>query len=273
MLDRHKWNSHKNRWVTGLLLGIPLLMVVALAPLWIWLLLVGLVAGTGLWEFQHFLFPQNLSNRWQAFYISGGLLFPLGAFLGGIDGLGCALVVSLFLALVVLLISFPYVREGISRLARFTLAWVYIPYLLSYVIILGQMEKGRASAIFIFVVIVASDSGAFYCGRRWGRHKLYEAVSPNKTLEGAAGGLIASTVAGGTYGYFFVRELFVGKLVLLSLILASVGQVGDLIESMIKRMSGRKDSSQLLPGHGGLLDRLDSLLFVFPTAWFFLNWL
>ena len=118
--------------------------------------------------------------------------------------------------------------------------------------------------MFLLVVIVAGDAGAYHTGRRIGRHKLYPAVSPMKTIEGAIGGLFLSIVAGSIIGLIFLRNVPLARLFFFSLAVAATGQVGDLIESMIKRNSGKKDSSGLLPGHGGMLDRLDSLHFRFP---------
>jgi phosphatidate cytidylyltransferase len=126
--------------------------------------------------------------------------------------------------------------------------------------------------LFLLVVIVAGDACAYHTGRWIGRHKLYRAVSPMKTIEGAIGGLFLSIVAGSIFGFIFLRNMPLAKLFFFSLAVAATGQVGDLIESMIKRNSGKKDSSGLLPGHGGILDRLDSLIFAFPVLWALLQW-
>lgn len=273
MLNWQELDSHIKRWITAVLLAAPLLAVLLLAPLWSWFILVALAAGIGLWEFQYLIFSKGLSSQWQVFYLSVGLLFPFGAFWGGGTGLQIALVLSLFCGFAALLILFPDPPDGMTGLARFLLGWVYIPYLLSYLLLLGVMEGARPRTIFTILVIVASDAGAYYCGKRWGRRKLYEAVSPKKTVEGSLGGLICSAVVGLVYGSFFFKQPILWKLILLSLIVALVSQVGDLIESMIKRISGKKDSGRLLPGHGGLLDRLDSLLFAFPVTWFFFKFL
>jgi len=97
-------------------------------------------------------------------------------------------------------------------------------------------------------------------------------VSPKKTIEGSLGGIAAGLFLGTFFGLLFLPDVSIPQLLLISLVVTLVGQLGDLMESMLKRISGVKDSSQILPGHGGLLDRLDSLLFVFPVVWFFINW-
>jgi phosphatidate cytidylyltransferase len=107
---------------------------------------------------------------------------------------------------------------------------------------------------------------------RIGRHRLYEVVSPKKSVEGAIGGLFSSLLTGTIFGSIFLSHVSLARLLLYSVVVASAGQIGDLIESMLKRNSGKKDSSHLLPGHGGILDRLDSMIFAFPVMWALLKW-
>jgi len=233
-------------------------------------LIVALAAGTGLWELQRMLFGAPPSRLWLVLFLVAGLLLPLGASLGGFTGLHCALVASLLAGFLSLLVFSPLDPSAITRLTQFSFGWLYIPYLLSYVLLIGRLADGTLWIFFILCVTAAADIGAFYCGRQFGRHKLYEAVSPKKTIEGALGGLSASVIAGTIYGAFLLKGVETWEIFMLSGCLAILGQLGDLIESMIKRISGRKDSSSLLPGHGGILDRLDSLLFVMPATFFYL---
>jgi phosphatidate cytidylyltransferase len=116
---------------------------------------------------------------------------------------------------------------------------------------------------------MCGDSAAYYLGSLFGKRKLYPAVSPNKSIEGALGGLAGSLV-----GSLLFRQLFFPELGLLlclgaALIVGAVGQTGDLFESLLKRSCGVKDSGTIIPGHGGVLDRLDSILFAAPVIWFF----
>jgi phosphatidate cytidylyltransferase len=118
-------------------------------------------------------------------------------------------------------------------------------------------------------VIWAGDAAAYYGGRALGRHKLAPIVSPNKTIEGSIAGLAGSILAGIVLGSWLLQRQ-ISFLVLASLAAATAGQLGDLVESALKRSAGVKDSSSLLPGHGGMLDRLDSLMFAAPVFfWFF----
>lgn len=273
MSNWRQWNSHRQRWGTALLMAAPVLVVLTIGPYWSWFLLVGLLAAVGLWEYQNIVFQKGLPAGWQAFYISTGLAIPAGAWIAGPDGLHGALFIIFFAAFFALLITSPQDVNGISRLARFVMGWLYIPYLLSYVLLIGRISTGNRWVFFALLVTIANDAGAFYCGKYYGRHKLYERVSPKKTIEGSAGGLAGGMLLGTSFGLLFLGTVPMFWLVFLSLLLAVTGQIGDLLESLLKRLHGIKDSSDILPGHGGILDRLDSLLFVFPVIWFFVNWI
>jgi phosphatidate cytidylyltransferase len=273
MWNLRQLDSHKQRLVTGLLLLIPLLILVSMGPLWSLCIAVAIGSTLGLYEFQGLLFDERLPLPWQVINLSAGVLIPLSAFLWKTDGLHLALLLGIFAGFFYLLVRSPGDSAGLSRLASLTLGWLYIPYFLSYVLLFDSLVKGRAWLFYIVIVVVATDAGAYYCGKRCGRHKLYERVSPKKTMEGSLGGLAASIMLGTVYGILLLGKAPVPRLILLSAFLGALSQVGDLMESMIKRMTGKKDSGQILPGHGGILDRLDSLLFVFPTLWFYLRWL
>jgi phosphatidate cytidylyltransferase len=272
MLNWHQLDSHQQRVATGTAIMVPVVVALAAGPHWILSLLVGLVSGTGLWELQRMLFDEPLSLQWQALFLLAGLFLPIGASLGGFAGLHGALVATFLIGFLSLLFFSPLDPSGMARLAHFSLGWLYIPYLLSYVLLIGRLTDGTLWIFYTLSVTAADDIAAFYCGRKLGRHRLYEAVSPKKTIEGSLAGLVASVVTGTFFGIVFLKGVKIQEFFLLSGCLAVLGQLGDLIESMIKRICGRKDSSNLLPGHGGILDRLDSLLFVFPATFFYLIW-
>jgi phosphatidate cytidylyltransferase len=272
MLDWHQLDSHQQRLATGTALTVPLVAALTVGPYWVLSLVVGVASGTALWELQRMFFTEPLARPWQTLYLATGLLLPLGASLGGFSGLHCALIVCLFSGLLALLLFSPSDPSGISRLARFTLSWLYIPYLLSYVLLMGHLAEGTRWLLFALFVNAADDIAAFYCGGKFGRHKLYPAVSPKKTIEGSLGGLLASLAVGILYGSIWLQGVSVWEILMVSGTLGVAGQLGDLVESMIKRISGRKDSSSLLPGHGGILDRLDSILFAIPVIFFYAVW-
>ena len=122
---------------------------------------------------------------------------------------------------------------------------------------------------FFFLVLMGSDTGAYYTGRALGRHKLAPSISPGKTWEGAVGGMAASLLLAALAHFWFFRELSLVAALALAAVMNALGVVGDLTESALKRGAKAKDAAQILPGHGGLLDRLDSLLFNAPLIYYF----
>ncbi|HYE13220.1 MAG TPA: phosphatidate cytidylyltransferase [Pyrinomonadaceae bacterium] len=122
---------------------------------------------------------------------------------------------------------------------------------------------------FFFLVLMGSDTGAYYTGRLLGKHKLAPKVSPGKTWEGAAGGMLASLIAAAIAHFWFFPELSLRAALPLAAVMNVLGVVGDLTESALKRGANAKDAAKILPGHGGLLDRLDSLLFNAPLIYYF----
>ena len=122
---------------------------------------------------------------------------------------------------------------------------------------------------FFFLVLMGSDTGAYYTGRALGRHKLAPKVSPGKTWEGAVGGMAASLLMAALARFWFFPELSLRAALPLAAAMNVLGVLGDLTESALKRGSGAKDAAKILPGHGGLLDRLDSLLFNAPLIYYF----
>ncbi len=273
MWDIGRWSSHQQRLMTGSLLIAILLFVLIRGPYWSVCLLVSLASLIGLWEFQGLVCNGALERRWQILFLVIGTLLPVAAALGGKAVLHASLVAAVFCGFLAFLLRSPEEPAVISMLARFSLGWLYIPYLLAHALLLAKLENGRFWLFWMLITVLAGDMGAFYGGRRWGKHKLYEKVSPNKTREGAIAGLAASMLLGLIFAVTMLPEIPPHWAAVFCVLLGAIGQAGDLLESMLKRLSGKKDSSNLLPGHGGLLDRLDSLLFAFPATWSFYEWL
>lgn len=132
---------------------------------------------------------------------------------------------------------------------------------------------GREAVLLLMLTIVISDSAQYYCGRAFGRRPLAPAISPKKTLEGAIGGMVFGTLAMTAGGRYIFADANLLLLVLVSASVAALGIVGDLFESLLKRSAGVKDSSQIIPGHGGVLDRIDSWLFAAPLYYAFVRYM
>ena len=147
----------------------------------------------------------------------------------------------------------------------------YICLPLAFLAIIARLPQGQLWVFFILAVTFAGDISSFYSGRLLGGHKLTQ-ISPGKTWEGALGGLTANLVSAGILGYLFFPSLSIISIMVLGIVIGICGQVGDLAESMLKRISNIKDSGKILPGHGGILDRIDSLLFAIPVLYIYLSY-
>jgi phosphatidate cytidylyltransferase len=143
---------------------------------------------------------------------------------------------------------------------------LWVPFLASFLGLLLARPDGEWYIIIVVALTAASDIGAYAVGYRVGRHKLAPAVSPGKTWEGVGGGLIAAMVVAGIGAPLLVEQLSVGRALALGALVSIVGVLGDLAESAVKRSLGVKDLGRLLPGHGGMMDRVDAMLFTLPVA-------
>jgi phosphatidate cytidylyltransferase len=161
------------------------------------------------------------------------------------------------------------ISKSAQEVAYATLAFVYIPFLLMHLIMLRQTPYGIQWLIVIMLIVMTNDSTAYYCGSAFGKHRLYPAVSPKKSIEGAIGGLFGSI--GGTMlaKFTFFPQLTISDALLTAVVIGIIGQTGDLFESLLKRSFGVKDSGTIIPGHGGVLDRLDSIIFAAPVTYYY----
>ena len=170
-------------------------------------------------------------------------------------------VVAVLLGCLVLWFRVP-VDQGLATLGALAYG---LPYLALPVASLYSLQRlDPWVLILLFAIVWLGDTAAFYCGKKWGRRKFAPVVSPNKTWEGALASLLAAVVAASVWSYLRLGEVRL-ELLGLAVLTSIAAQMGDLLESLIKRGAGVKDSGHLLPGHGGVLDRVDALLFAAPV--------
>ncbi|TET16677.1 MAG: phosphatidate cytidylyltransferase [Dehalococcoidia bacterium] len=166
-------------------------------------------------------------------------------------------------------------KEGAFTSWAWTIAGIlYVGWLLSYLVALRGLDAGRNWVFFALFVTWVSDTTAFFIGRRFGRHKMAPNISPGKTWEGAMGGILGAIIM--SILFFtptpFHLPLIYWQAILLSILVSIFGQVGDLVESLLKRSMGVKDSGKLMPGHGGILDRMDSVVFAGMVVYYYVIW-
>jgi phosphatidate cytidylyltransferase len=157
-------------------------------------------------------------------------------------------------------------RIQLEHVSVLLLGAVYVGIGFHYMAVTRELPHGLFWCALMFACIWASDIGAYFVGKAIGKTKLWPSISPNKTIEGALGGVAIAVITSLVFAYFRTEWLTYGQALLIGLSAAVAGQLGDLVQSAYKRFRDVKDSGQLLPGHGGILDRTDSWLIVFPLV-------
>ncbi|QEW07707.1 phosphatidate cytidylyltransferase [Nitrincola iocasae] len=256
----------KQRVITAVVLSVLILSAVIWAPVWLFSLLVALATLYGVWEWSNFC---RFDVRDRALYVAVGavLILLLEWFATSVLVAQVMLVAGAFwlLALTMVLRYPEGVRWKASTPKLFIGLLVLIPAWLALSEI-KALEQGEWLILLLLLLVWGADTGAYFSGKALGKHKLMPKVSPGKTLEGLLGGLLTCVMIALLYAFF--RELSLMAtvfLVLLAVITAMASVLGDLFESMFKRERGIKDSGTLLPGHGGVLDRIDSLTAAAPV--------
>jgi phosphatidate cytidylyltransferase len=161
------------------------------------------------------------------------------------------------------------IEKAAGDSALLLMGFLYVPLLLSHLLMIRMLPHGVAWLFLIMVIVMSGDSAAYYVGSSFGKTKLYPQVSPKKSVEGSLGGIIGSVIGAFIWKALYFTELRVADCVATALLLGLMGQLGDLFESLIKRSCGVKDSGSIFPGHGGVLDRVDSILFAAPAAFYY----
>ena len=258
------------RVLTALALVPVLIVVIGYAPPFCFLLLVAAAAALALEEF----FVLATRSGLEIFRILGHSCSVL------LLGIFWALPTNPWVALLVLVLScLLFFTVGLRRgdrlptvlpgVAATTLGLIYVSVTLGLMVLMQRSETacgpGKAWIFFLLVVVWFGDTAAYYIGHALGRHPLAPRISPRKTIEGCLGGFFGNLAAAILAKQILLPEAPRLQLFLLSLLLGAVSQIGDLAESGLKRGAGVKDSSNLLPGHGGLLDRIDGVLFASPV--------
>jgi phosphatidate cytidylyltransferase len=263
-------SSHTRRFFTAAVL-IPCLFAYIFwgGPL-LFALLIWIGLGLGTYEYLKLTGAERLFRELGLYGVLGTLALG-AAYFFGLEGLFAALILNFFILVIYLILTFNEQRLFFDRLGKQLFALWYLPLFLPFFILLRSGPQGRNWIFFLLAVNYAGDTAAYYTGRAFGRHKLAPAVSPKKTVEGSLGGLAANLVLAGIFQQTLFPQVSAGEILLLGLVVGGLSQCGDLLESMLKRASGAKDSGILFPGHGGFLDRVDSLLLPVPVVYFYLR--
>ncbi|TET08641.1 phosphatidate cytidylyltransferase [Candidatus Aerophobetes bacterium] len=259
------------------LIFIPLLIFFILRGGIVFLGLVCIIIGGGLFEFYQGMKKEDRN----LFLIEGiclGLVVPVSVYLWGEGILPLILTLSIFFLFLRQFLKFETQQAFIN--ISLTLGGIlYISVLFSYILILRNNPpltgagslSGAKLVMTVFFVTWMADTSAYFIGGKWGRHKLFPRFSPYKSLEGLVGAVLVSCIA------MFISQLWLSfsltHTLILGISVGIIGQMGDFFESMLKREVKIKDFGKILPGHGGVLDRFDSLLFTIPFFYYYIKYL
>ena len=266
--------QHIKRWITALILIPMLLWVLIKGNLLLFAVLVSLVALFAIREYLRIIFEndgKSISNTIKIISYTVSMTLIISACLGSLEILFLIFAMNLMALSIFVLSRFADNHGIFDIISKQVLGVVYIPVSLSLLIFIKEFDGGTFWIIWLLIVTFANDTGAFYSGTFLGKNALAPNISPNKTIEGSLGGMAASIITGFIFYQCFFNDLSLSFLTIpASFLLSIAGQIGDLFESAMKRASKIKDSGRILPGHGGILDRIDGLLFAIPVLYVYL---
>ncbi len=261
-------NSHVKRWITGIIAAPLLIAIILYGSFLLFSMVIALLIAGGVFEYNSMVFKGKYWwEKTEGLVIA--FLIPLSAYLGGLQLMFATVTFSF---IVVFLLFLLRAKDGLAELASLTrvvFGFMYIPLLISYIILLRCSENGVTWVFFVIIAAFAGDISAFYAGKSLGKTKLIPVISAGKTVEGAIGSIVGTVLVCLLFKVLFFHDLSIVHAIILGFMGSIVGQLGDLCESALKRTSMVKDSGFFLPGHGGILDRLDSLIFMIPFIYYY----
>jgi len=268
-LERRSKVLLKQRIISAVVILPGILLLIHLGGIFT-TMLAAIAMGICLWEF--FSMAKTFKLQWlKVFFIVVGIILGIVFSRPYMEPYYLAVILGMLLLVMTLFMLLDQEIDGaISRAALTFMSLFYVAFLLSFVVRLRELEHGNLLVYLSFILVWGNDTCAYFSGRSLGKHKIFPRVSPGKSWEGAIGGLFGSFL-----GAIFSKYIFLGHLVtitdcvILAVLVSIAGPVGDFCESLIKRSFGVKDSGTILPGHGGLLDRVDAFIFVVPLLYFY----
>lgn len=257
------------RLVTGAI-GISVLVFLVLYPFPVYFsLVVIIITILAAWEYFNILFSEKDFGL-KVFGTGLSVSASIGMYAFGHSIFLPLVPAVIFMVFIYALFCHRDITSASGLIGKTVLGVLYIGLFLSYAIGIRTFENGGWWLLFLFSIIWMNDTFAFFAGKGFGRTKLAPVISPNKTMEGAAAGLAGGVITAIVFNTFFLKELSASTTILLAVSLGVLCQLGDLFESMLKRGAGVKDSGSIIPGHGGILDRIDSIIIPLPFFYYYL---
>lgn len=266
----------KKRLLTAAI-GVPLLILLIFkGGSALFAIFISIISLVTMWEYFRIIYSDNNKGGrglilFFAYLTAIGIIYA--AHLSRFDMIVWLLLVNLIVSGMASLWLFKSDPTAPVILSKQVLGIVYIPLFLSFLVFIRNIIDGEFWVFSLIVIVFLGDSGAYFAGSGFGKHKLSPAISPGKTIEGSVAGLVTSIIAGAIVKLLFFPDLSWGAGILFFLVIGIFAQVGDLFESEFKRHANIKDSGEVLPGHGGFLDRVDALMFSAPVAYVFIQYI
>ena len=249
--------------------GIPIFVWIVMgAPRFVLTALIVALSGIAAWELMRMFEQAGRPGYTRLGVVGAAAVTASFAAAPGVTPIVFTLAVVAVLSAPIWLDVAPAVEPAAATL----LAVVYVGWLLGHALVLGMLADGAGLLLFLVGITWAGESAAYVVGSTMGKRPLAGVISPRKTVEGAAGQLVASVVAAALLGAWLLPAWSTTAALVAGAMLGVTGQVGDLVESVMKRSLGAKDTGGLIPGHGGALDRLDGLLFNAPALFYYASW-
>jgi phosphatidate cytidylyltransferase len=266
------------RVLSAAVFGPALLVLAWRGEVW-FAALICLMSVAGTYEFLGLLRASG-QRPFGVLALVGSVAWPVCLILGFEDALWAFWIAAL-LAVLLAAVARGHPKDALRDVGATLLTLLYVAGLLGHLILLRDLPEQRGAThlqgffvvVFVFASMWIADTGAYLVGSLWGRRRIAPRISPGKSLEGAVGAAVLAAVAGGVLAATVLADLMpIWCGVLLGFVGSIFGLLGDLVESMFKRDAGVKDASNIIPGHGGVLDRFDSVLFVAPLIYWALRW-
>lgn len=255
------------RVATGFVIGLTALLAIMKGGFWL-ALLVSIVVFYASKEYTTILRHKGFFPSLKII-LTSSLIFAVLAFFNKFDLIPLAFTLSAMMALMWVL--FRGRQPYIANVATTVFGFLYCGWFPLHLLFLRNINGGLGYTVLLFFAVLVTDTFCYIVGSRYGKHKLAAVISPNKTIEGSIGGSIMCMIFSLSIGYAIGLPWY--HATILGLLIAAFAQIGDLCESMIKRDAGVKDSSNVLPGHGGFLDRTDSYILTIPVVYYYLEFI
>ena len=260
---------HLKRILAALVFTPLFLLLIIKGSYFHYSILVLVLASLGLWEYFN-LVGDRIDRKMRYIGILWGILLAGGLYVGSSQVI-IAMLTFGFISICLLRLSKAGSLGTVFQEIGYTfIGPLYVGLLLGHLTLIRATVEGREYTLLLFLTIWMGDIAAFYTGLSIGKNKLYPEISPNKTVEGAIGGIIGCVIVVAAARVLYMKQMSIVDVAVISIGIAVMGQLGDLCESMFKRAAGVKDSGNLIPGHGGILDRFDSVMFAAPFLYYYL---